>query len=174
MLGEWGRGITPPFSASLRPGCLGRGREHPGISSVMVPWLSRLPGTGPPKPDVSSSGMASPCSRRPIWGCSVADCRRQRWARDVLNFVVYPDRLTRPPARSPSHRGRPAGFHRTWFSMPSCRAGDHTLGGPPAAAGTQLDVRCSGGGGGPEHSSMSCVPVPPPGRIRRSSGSTIA
>ena len=141
MFGEWGRGITPPFSASPRPGCLGRGREHPGLSSVMVHLVVPAPWHRASETR-RSSGMASPCSRRPIWGCSVADCRRQRWARDVLNFVVYPDRLTRPPARSPSHRGRPAGFHRTWFSMPSAGPGIilWVARRPP-----------------PEHSSMCCV-----------------
>ena len=50
---ERGGGISPPFSASPRPGGLSGGREHSGLSSVMVHCLFRLLGTGPPKPDVA-------------------------------------------------------------------------------------------------------------------------
>ena len=39
-------GITPPFSASPRPGSLGRGSEHLGLSSVLVRWLLRLVAPG--------------------------------------------------------------------------------------------------------------------------------
>ena len=39
-------GFTPSFSALPRPGSLGRGSEHLGLSSSLVPFLFRVPGTG--------------------------------------------------------------------------------------------------------------------------------
>ena len=50
---EWGGASPHPFQHRPGQGGLSGGREHSGLSSVMVHCLFRLLGTGPPKPDVA-------------------------------------------------------------------------------------------------------------------------